>query len=34
MFSKFNSMGLDNLIQSTLTGANDITSDIEGRLKA
>ena len=33
MFSKFNAMGLNNLIQESLTKGNDITSDIEGKLK-
>jgi hypothetical protein len=33
MFSKFNALGLDNLIQATLTKGSDITSDIENRLK-
>ena len=33
MFSKFNAMGLNNLIQESLTKGNDITSDIESKLK-
>jgi hypothetical protein len=33
MFSKFNALGLDNLIQQALTRGTDITSDIENRLK-
>jgi hypothetical protein len=33
MFSKFNALGLDNLIQATLTRGSDITSDIESKLR-
>ncbi len=33
MFSKFNAMGLNNLIQDSLSRGNDITSDIESKLK-
>jgi hypothetical protein len=34
MFSKFNALGLDNLLQSSLSGATDVTSDIENKLKS
>ena len=34
MFSKFNALGLDNLLQSSLSGATDVTSDIESKLKS
>jgi len=34
MFSKFNALGLGNLLQSTLTRTNDVTSDIESSLKS
>jgi hypothetical protein len=34
MFSKFNALGLDNLLQSSVSGATDITSDVESKLKS
>jgi hypothetical protein len=34
MFSKFNALGLDNLLASALSGGSDISSDINSKLKS